>query len=129
MPTTTALEVKRVPRSEDLLHPGDYVFVPRREPIVNTYRQPVQPPAGAFRRFLWRLFGAKYEVSRTVVPLWPDVDTIIVNCPICNGPIGTTKHHVVADLEPLTIETPITCPYCRTFTFKVVEGKVMLAEK
>jgi hypothetical protein len=65
-------------------------------------------------------------VSRTVVPLWPDIDTVILNCPICNGPIGTTKHHAIAELDPLTIESPTACLYCRTFTFKVVEGKIMI---
>jgi hypothetical protein len=90
MPSTTAQEVKRVPHSEDLLHPGDYVFVPRREPIVNVYRQPVHPPTGFLRRLWWNLFGAKFEVSRTVVPLRPDIDAVILNCPLCNLPIGTT---------------------------------------
>jgi hypothetical protein len=50
MSATTAQEVKRIPHSEDLLHPGDYVFVPRREPIVNIYRQPVPPPTGFIRK-------------------------------------------------------------------------------
>jgi hypothetical protein len=127
MSPTTAQEVKRVPHSEELLHPGEFCFIPKREPIVNVYRQPVQPPTGLLRRLWWLMFGAKFEVSRTVMPLWPDIDTVILNCPICNGPFGTTKNHAIKELDPLTIESPLTCPYCRTFTFKVVEGKIMLA--
>jgi hypothetical protein len=33
MQATTAQEVKRVPTSAELLHPGDFVFIPKREPI------------------------------------------------------------------------------------------------
>lgn len=127
MPTTTAQEVKRVPKSEDLLHPGDFVFIPKREPVRTYQSIPLTPPAGFLKRLLWNLFGQKYEIRMHEHPLWPDIDTVIVNCPICNGPVGTTKHHAIANIEPLTIETPITCPYCRTFTFKVAEGKIMLA--
>jgi hypothetical protein len=128
MPTTTAQEVKRVSHSEELLHPGDYAFVGKREPIVITHQEPATPPQGLFRRLWWRwFFGEKMVTSKTLIPQWPDIDTVIVNCPLCNGPVATTKNHTIACLDPITIETPITCPYCRTFTFKVVEGKIMLA--
>jgi hypothetical protein len=127
MPTTTAQEVKRVPHSEELLHPGDYAFVAKREPIVITNSEPVPPPTGFFRRLWWTFFGEKAITSKTLIRQWPDIDTVIVNCPLCNGPVATTKHHTIKDLDPLTIETPITCPYCGTFKFKVVQGKIVLA--
>lgn len=127
MPTPTAQEVKRVPLSEDLLHPGDFVFIPGREPNI-TYRSiPLNPPKGWGRRQLWYLFGKKFEIQQIVSPVWPAIDTVIIKCPICNGDVATTERHTIANTDPLTIETPITCPYCRTFTFKVVEGKIMLA--
>ena len=107
--------------------PWRVVFIPKREPIRTYHSVPLDPPAGAFRRLWWNLFGKKYEIQQTVTPVYPDIDTVILNCPICNGAIGTTKNHAIAALEPLTINTPITCPYCRTYTFKVVEGKIMLA--
>jgi uncharacterized protein YbaR (Trm112 family) len=127
MSPTTALEVKRVPHSEDLLHPGEFVFIPKREPVRTFERTPIAPPTGTFRRLWWDLFGKKYELKQIVELLWPEIDTVILNCPECNSPLATTRNHTIVSLEPLTIETPLTCPYCRTNTFKVAEGKIMTA--
>jgi hypothetical protein len=127
MSTSTAQEVKRVPTSEDLLHPGEFVFIPKREPIRTFESTPIAPPTGAFRRLWWDLFGKKYEIKQIVELLWPEIDTVIMNCPECNSPLATTRSHTIVSLEPLTIETPLTCPYCRTNTFKVAEGKIMTA--
>lgn len=127
MQTTTAQEVKRVPSSEELLHPGEFVFIPKREPVTSYHSVALAPPTGFFRRLLWDWFGKKYELKTTSTELWPARDTVILNCPICNGPLATTDKHTIANVNPLTIETPITCPYCRTFTFKVAENKIVLA--
>jgi uncharacterized protein YbaR (Trm112 family) len=42
-----------------------------------------------------------------------------LKCASCNGTGDTVK-------EPLTIDRPITCPYCRT-TFNVSEGTITIA--
>jgi len=124
--TTTAQEVKRVPTSENLLHPGDFVFIPKREPIKTFESVPVPPPKGILSRWLWQRFGKRFELKPVYETVWPGIDTVVMLCPICNGPVATTKHHPIINVDPLTIEASITCPYCRTFTFKVVEGKIML---
>jgi hypothetical protein len=134
---TTALEVKRVPRSEDLLHPGEFVFIPKREPIRKFHSEPLGPPAAkygggtvvgdAFRYWKWRFFGKKYEIKQIVELLWPEIDTVIINCPECNQALATTGQHKIVSLEPLTIETPLTCPYTKTHTFKVEQGKILAA--
>jgi uncharacterized protein YbaR (Trm112 family) len=124
---STALEVKRVPHSEDLSHPGEFVFIPKREPIRKFYSEPLTPPTGAFRRLWWNWFGKKYEIKQIVELLWPEIDTVIINCPDCNQPLATTKNHAIVSLEPLTIETSLTCPYSKTHTFKVADGKIMTA--
>jgi hypothetical protein len=116
-----------VSHSEDLLHPGEYVFIPKREPIRTFHSEPLAPPAGAFRRLWWNWFGKKYEIKAIVELLWPEIDTIIINCPDCNQALATTQRHKIVSLEPLTIETPLTCPYTKTHTFKVAEGKILTA--
>src|ERR1035437_5878523 len=40
------LEVRRVPFSADLLKPGDYCFIPRRDPIRKLEPEAVEPPQG-----------------------------------------------------------------------------------
>jgi hypothetical protein len=127
MDSLKALEVRRVPLSEDLSHPGDFVLIQKREPIRKIERTPIYPPSGFLKRIWWNAFGEKYEVKQVIELLWPDYDTVILNCPTCNQPCATTKNHSIVSLEPLTIETPITCPYCRTNTFKVEEEKIMTA--
>ena len=122
-----ALEVRRVPLSEDLLHPGDFVLVKKREPICKYERVPLTPPSGFFRRLWWNWFGKKEEIKQIIELQWPERDTVIVNCPVCNAPCATTKNHKIISLEPLTIEMPITCPYEQTTTFKVAEGKIVAA--
>jgi hypothetical protein len=39
-----ALEVRRVSSSEDLLHPREYVFIPKRDPKITVERRPLDPP-------------------------------------------------------------------------------------
>jgi hypothetical protein len=120
-----ALEVKRVPHSEDLLHPCEFVFISKGEPVRRFESIRLDPPKGWVRRKLWELFGRKYEVKQIAEFVRPEIDTVIFNCPACNSPCAATKNHKIVNLEPITIETPITCLYCRTSTFKVAEGRIM----
>jgi hypothetical protein len=92
-----ALAVRKV-HSEELTQRGEYVFVAKRPPIRNVEKVPVDPPAGFFARLVWRSFGAKYTLKETLEPIWPDIDTIIINCPVCNGPCGTTKNHEISSV-------------------------------
>ena len=133
---STALEVKRVPHSEDLLHPGDYVFIGKREPRRTFHSVAIEPPlerpdgtviGDAFRYLSWKLFGKKFELKPIVESVWPDIDTVIVNCPACNQAFATTQNHKILSVEPLTLNIPLTCPYCKTNTFKIEEGKISAA--
>ena len=127
------LEVRRVQSSADLMQPGDYVFIPKREPIRRF--QPIMnnPPRGFFRKLWWSLVGDPVKFKETVEILWPEYDAIIMNCPHCNAAIGTTKEHRIVSVEPLTIEKPLACAYSRgtesgalpTVAFHVQEGKIM----
>ncbi len=138
MEALKAIEVRRVPTSADLSSPGDFTFVPKREPIRNVERIPLIAPKGFFRKLAWQLFGKKYELKQIVELLWPEYDAVILNCPHCNMPLATTKNHKIVSLDPLTIETPIACAYSRThgiaaatkeneIAFQVKEGKIMPA--
>jgi hypothetical protein len=80
-----------------------------------------------WRWLKWRVFSPKYEIKQIVELLWPEIDTVIINCPECNQALATTGQHKIISLEPLTIETPLTCPYSKTHTFKVAEGKIIVA--
>jgi hypothetical protein len=122
-----ALTVRRVQYSEDLLKRGDYFFVEKRQPAITFKRVPLDPPQGILERIWWRWFGKKEELKQIIEIVWPEYDAIIVNCPQCNQPCATSKEHRIVSVEPLTIETPVTCPYCRTLTFKVTEGKLITA--
>jgi hypothetical protein len=129
-----ALEVKRVEHSEDLLHPGEFVFVAKRQPKITTETIAVEPPQGTFKKLLWTFFGAKHTVKQTIEPVWPDYDAVILMCPHCNQPIGTTKEHHVVSTEPLTIDQPLACAYSRpspralpTIAFQIKDGKIMPA--
>jgi hypothetical protein len=122
-----ALEVRRVSLSEDLSRPGDYVFVGRRAPRITIERTPLTPPVGMLEKLWWNLFGKKYEMKQIVELVWPDYDAIILNCPVCNGPCATTKRHKIISIEPLTLEIPLTCPYCKTQSFNITEGKLIAA--
>lgn len=122
-----ALPVRRVQHSEDVLRPGDYVFIEKREPRRNVEQIPVDPPTSFFRRLWWEWFGKKYALREVLEILWPEQDTVILNCPICNSPCATTKHHKIVSVEPLTLEIPLTCPYCKTNTFKIEEGIIIAA--
>jgi uncharacterized protein YbaR (Trm112 family) len=122
METSKTLEVRRVSHSEDLLVAGDYVFISARPPKVATETIPLDPPRGFWKRLWWDWFGKKCIVKLTEEEVWPAYDVVIMVCPECRQPLATKKEHVIASVEPLTIETPITCPYCRTMTFKVNKG-------
>jgi hypothetical protein len=122
-----ALEVRRVPSSSDLLHPGEYVFIPKRDPKIAIERQPLTPPTGFVNRALWNCFGKKYEMKQILELISPEIDTIIINCPTCNTPCATTNRHKILSVEPLTLEIPLTCPYCKDVTFFVKAGKLSIA--
>jgi uncharacterized protein YbaR (Trm112 family) len=127
MDALTAIQVRRVSNSEDLMVAGDYVFIPSRPPKVVTETIPLDPPRGWFKRLWWNLFGTKSIVKESKEEVWPAYDTVIMVCPTCNQPLATSAKHAITSVEPLTIESPVTCPYCRTVTFKVKEGTLMPA--
>jgi len=134
MDATLLLQLHRVPYSPDLEKPGDFAFVSKREPLREITRTPVHPPTGFFKRLLWEMFGQKYDEKETVLPLWPDYDAVILVCPHCSQPIGTTKEHHIVSTDPLTIEEPLACAYSHptqkalpTIAFKVQDGKIMPA--
>jgi hypothetical protein len=122
-----ALEVRRVPLSEDLSSPGDFVFIGKRAPRITVERLALEAPSGFFKKLWWNAFGKKYEMKQIVELVWPDYDAIILNCPACNGPCATTKRHKIISIEPLTLEIPLTCPYCKTKSFTITEGKLIVA--
>jgi hypothetical protein len=129
-----SFEVRRVNASEDLLHPGDYVFVAKRAPKITVERIPSEPPKGTFKRFLWHWFGRKFETKQIVEAMWPEYDAIIMNCPHCNQAIATTKDHKIESIEPLTIDKPLACAYSRdsvhglpTVSFEIKDGKIIPA--
>src|SRR5690242_6519221 len=126
MDSLKAVEVRRVPLSEDLMKPGDFVFIAKREPVRKFESVPLQPPAGFFRRLWWNWFGQKFETKQIIELIWPERDAVIVNCPKCSQPCATTKKHKIISIDPLTIETPITCPYESSPTFTIAEGTIML---
>jgi hypothetical protein len=127
MDSLTALEVRRVKHSEDLMRPGDFTFLEKRGPRRTFEQYPIDPPTGRLRRLWWEWFGKKYALREVLELLWPEYDVIILNCPRCNQPCGSTRNHKIVSLDPLTIETPITCPYCTDITFEIKEGKLMTA--
>ena len=73
MDLTQALEVKRVQHSENLLHPGEYVFVAKRQPIITVEKHPIDPPQGKFKLLWWTFFGKKHELKQIVELLWPEL--------------------------------------------------------
>jgi hypothetical protein len=110
----------RVKSSEDLLNKGEYVFIAKRAQEVH-YESEAIPNPGFFRRLL----GRTHTMKRIENPVWPKIDTIIINCPKCNGAIGTAKEHTILCVEPLQLDLPLTCPYCRNFTFEVKSGSLI----
>src|ERR1700739_4381066 len=105
-----ALEVRRVNLSADLSRPGDYVFHPKRAPIVTYERKALEAPESFFAKLWWNWWGKKYETKQIVELQWPETDVAILNCPDCGSPLATTKNHKIISVEPLTIESPVTCP-------------------
>jgi hypothetical protein len=130
-----ALEVRRVPLSEDLSRPGDYVFIGKRPPRIQIERTPLSPPEDdgrtntmfLLRLLWWKFFGKKHEMKQVVELVWPDYDTVILNCPACNSPLAMPKANKIVSIEPLTLEIPLTCPYCKTKSFTITEGKLIAA--
>jgi len=125
MDALQTIEVRRVSHSEDLLVPGDYVFIPARPPRVATETVPLDPPRTFWKALWWTWFGQKSIIREIREEVWPGYDAILIVCPACRQPLSTGKSHVIESLEPLTIEKPITCPYCRTVTFTVADGKLI----
>jgi len=106
-----AIEVRRVESSAELMKPGDYTYIAKREPVRRIETLPIPPPRQFFKRLAWRIWGRK-ELQHEVIELrWPDYDAIILNCPNCNQPIATTAAHKIISVEPLTISVPIACGY------------------
>jgi hypothetical protein len=130
-----AVEVRRVSLSEDLSRPGDYVFIEKRAPRIQVERLSLEAPKishgwlipEVYAWVKWMLFGKKYELKQIVEFVWPDYDTIILNCPECNGALAMPSKNKIVSIEPLTIEFPLTCPYCKTKTFTITEGKLIAA--
>lgn len=123
--TLKSTTARRVPSSADLTKQGDYVLAPKREP-VRRYEPVAGSPSGFWARLIWTISGRKPLVKEVVEALWPEYDAIILNCPNCNQPCATSKDHRIVTVEPLTIDRPITCPYCRT-PFTVSEGNITTA--
>jgi len=121
-----SLEARRVVSSEDLLRSGDYVFIPKRPPLVTEEKVACYPPLGFFKLLWWTMFGKKYDTKQTVEVVWPAVDTIILNCPNCFTPFATSAQHKILSVEPLTIDIPVTCPYTKDRSFSISEGKLTL---
>ena len=118
------LSARRVSSSADLMKQGDYVLVPKREPI-RRYESVPGSPSGFWARLIWVISGRKPLVKEVVEALWPEYDAIILNCPKCNQPCATSKDHRIVAVEPLVIDRPIRCPYCRT-AFEVTDGNIIL---
>ncbi len=119
-----ATEVRMQKQSADLMVPGDAVFITKREPKRKIVREALEPPKGFFRAIWWLLFGKKYEMKEVIEMLWPEFDALIINCPRCGQPCATNKNHKIVSLDPVTVELPLTCPYCKTFTFAIEAGKI-----
>jgi uncharacterized protein YbaR (Trm112 family) len=120
-----ALKVRRVSLSEDLSRPGDYVFIGKRAPIRKFEPIPSDPPKGFFRRIGWHLLGKKQLYKEIIEIVWPDYDTIILNCPECNGALAMPSKNKIISVEPLTLERTLVCPYCKTKTFDIEGGKII----
>lgn len=131
MDALLTLEVRRVASSADLMQAGDYCLIEKRPPIRKFEPVAVEPPAGFLRKLSWLLFGKKQLTKEIVEIVWPDYDAIVLMCPHCSQPIGTTKDHKILSLEPLTIEKPLACAYSRPspsalplIAFQINDGKV-----
>jgi hypothetical protein len=138
MQSLQAFEVRRVSSSGDLTAPGDFAFIPKREPLRRLEHTALPAPRNFFKRIWWSFFGTKWEVKQFIELRWPEYDAIILNCPHCNMPLATTAKHKIISLEPLTIESPIGCEYSRVkgiassvereeVIFMVKEGKIIAA--
>lgn len=122
-----ATEVRMHQHSEELMAPGDAVFVAKREAKRTVEKVQLEPPVGILERLWWYAFGKKHEMREVVELLWPEFDALIVNCPSCGQPCATNRNHKILSLDPVTVELPITCPYCKTFTFAIEANHIKLA--
>jgi hypothetical protein len=113
MDALLTLEAHRVPSSADLMKAGDYCLIEKREPIRKFEPVPVETPQGFVKQLIWTIFGKKQSYKEIIEIVWPDYDAIVMNCPHCNQPIGTSKDHRIVSIEPLTIEKPLACAYSR----------------
>jgi hypothetical protein len=135
MDALLTLEVNRVPSSADLTKAGDYCFIAKRDPIRKFLPSEPEESKGFWDRLkLWFDLSHRPIPKEVVEIVWPDYDAIILMCPHCNQPIGTTKDHRIVTIEPLTIEKPLACAYSRpsqnalpTIAFKIQDGKIMPA--
>lgn len=139
MQALKAIEVRRVGSSADLVQPGDYTYIAKREPRRRIEEVEITAPKNFFKRLLWNFRGPKVEHKQIVEILWPDYNAVILNCPNCNGPIATTSAHKILNIEPLTISIPLACAYEKTQgvsaesrgkesapSFRITEGKIQL---
>jgi hypothetical protein len=101
---TTALEVKRVQHSEDLLHPGEYVFVPKREPIVTIEKLPTQPPQGKFKLPCWTSFRKKEESKQIVETAVARTGCNHPELPYLQGRMRHGENHKIISVEPHAFE-------------------------
>jgi hypothetical protein len=129
-----AVQAHRVPVSPDILKAGDYCFIPKKDPMRTYETVLAEPPTGRWKRIIWALFRSKTITKVTELPLWPNYDAVVMACPHCNQPIGTTKDHKIVSVEPLTLDKPLACAYssagfrsAATIAFEVKDGKIMPA--
>jgi len=125
------LEVRRVPSSADLMQAGDYCYIEKRAPIRKFEPVADEAPRGFIRKLISYLGGKKQSFKEVIEIVWPDYDAIVLMCPHCNQPIGTTKEHHIVSTDPLTIKQPLACAYSRPtptasplIAFRINDGKV-----
>lgn len=134
MDALQTLEVRRVPSSADLMQAGDFVFIGKREPIRKFEPVTIEVKRPFFKQLMWIFTGRKQAYKEIIEIVWPDYDAVVLMCPHCSQPIGTTKDHRIVSIEPLTIEKPLACAYSRqsptaspTIAFQIKDGKIMPA--
>ena|ERR1035438_6074031 len=98
MGTLTAVQVRRVSHSEDLLVAGDYVFFAARPPKVVTETIPLDLPRRPFRRAWRNLFGKQYLGIETKEEVWPRYDRVL-NCAPLSSDGGATHNRALATIE------------------------------
>ena len=123
---TTAQEVKRVSTPDEPLHRGDVVFLQKREPIKTFESVPCR---SAERHRCALALATVREQVRTEAGVRAGMAGhrhLRHALPHLQRPNGSHEASPITSLDPLTIDAPITCPFCSTFTLKVVEGRILL---